>query len=50
MLLSLLLWACDSDVSIIKRLDDDTAEVIGVGEPASQRLSLDNLRAVSTFQ
>lgn len=34
MLLSLLLWACDSDVSIIKRYDDDTAEVIGVGEPA----------------
>lgn len=34
MLLSLLLWACDSDVSIIKRIEDDTAEVIGVGEPA----------------
>jgi len=34
MLLSLLLWACDSDVSIIKRYDEDTASVIGVGEPA----------------
>jgi len=34
MLLSLLLWACDSDVSIIKRIDDDTAQSIGVGEPS----------------
>ena len=34
MLLSLLLWACDSDVSIIKRYDEDTASVIGVAEPA----------------
>lgn len=33
MLLSLLLWACDSDVSIIKRLDEETGQAIGVGEP-----------------
>ena len=33
MLLSLLLWACDSDVSIIKRLDEETGQSIGVGEP-----------------
>jgi len=34
MLLSLLLWACDSDVSIIKRYDEDTAQSIGIGEPS----------------
>ena len=33
MLLSILLWACDSDVSIIKRIDEETGQVIGVGEP-----------------
>ena len=34
MLLSLLLWACDSDVSIIKRIEEEeTGQVIGVGEP-----------------
>lgn len=32
MLLSLLLWACDSDVSIIKRIEE-TGQSIGVGEP-----------------
>jgi hypothetical protein len=32
MLLSLLLWACDSDVSIIKRVEE-TGQSIGVGEP-----------------
>lgn len=30
MLLSLLLWACDSDVSIIKRVEE-TGQAIGVG-------------------
>lgn len=35
MLLSLLLWACDSDVSIIKRIEEEeTGQVLGVGEPA----------------
>ncbi len=34
MLLSLLLWACDSDVSIIKRIEDDTSQSIGIGEPS----------------
>ncbi len=33
MLLGLLLWACDSDVSIIKRIEE-TGQSIGVGEPA----------------
>jgi len=32
MLLSLLLWACDSDVSIIKRIEE-TGQSTGVGEP-----------------
>ena len=32
MLLSLLLWACDSDVSIIKRIEE-TGQVVGVVEP-----------------
>ena len=34
MLLSLLLWACDSDVSIIKRIEEETGQAIGVGEPS----------------
>lgn len=34
MLLSLLLWACDSDVSIIKRIEEEeTGQAIGIGEP-----------------
>jgi len=35
MLLSLLLWACDSDVSIIKRVEE-TGQSIGVGEPTPE--------------
>ena len=34
MLLLLLLWACDSDVSIIKRIEEEeTGQALGVGEP-----------------
>ena len=33
MLLGLLLWACDSDVSIIKRIEEETGQTVGVGEP-----------------
>ena len=34
MLLGLLLWACDSDVSIIKRIEEEeTGQAIGIGEP-----------------
>ncbi len=33
MLLLLSLWACDSDVSIIKRIEEETGQAIGVGEP-----------------
>lgn len=34
MLLTLLLWSCDSDVSIIKRYDEDTSTPITIGEPS----------------
>lgn len=34
MLLSLLLLSCDSDVSIIKRYDEDTSTPITIGEPS----------------
>ena len=33
MLLGLLLWACDSDVSIIKRIEEETGQTVGIGEP-----------------
>ena len=35
MLLSLLLlWSCDSDVGIIKRIEDDTGAYVGIEEPS----------------
>jgi hypothetical protein len=32
-MLLLLLWACDSDVSIIKRIEEETGQIVGIDEP-----------------